>query len=128
MYHFTFLTQAGFLVQPKVTVSCLCPDHMLTYLFIFGCQFLTSESNAASCLRGQKRKLNIHVPAGWMTKRMCMVPSLITEKEEMRTYCVFVQWGQGGGAVSVQVGFFIHNVIRAHVRVIQSVPVSSCKA
>lgn len=63
-----------------------------------------------------------------MTKRMCMVPSLITKKEEVRTYCVFVQWGQGAGALSVQVSFFIHDVVRAHVRVIQTVSVSSCGA
>lgn len=55
-----------------------------------------------------------------------MAPGLISEKEEVRTYCVFVQRGQGGGAVSVQV--VIRNVVRAHVRVVQAVPVSGCGA
>lgn len=59
---------------------------------------------------------------------MCMVLSLITEKEEVLTYCVFVQWGQGAGALSVQVSFFVHDVVRAHVRVVQTVSVSSCGA
>ena len=65
-------------------------------------------------------------PGAGSGERKCALTECLG-REEVCTYGVFGERGESGGTVSVEVGgVLVHYVVRAHVGVIEAVPMSRC--